>query len=146
MILVGRLGVNHPTLGGRSGREGAELRTAVQLGAHGREFLSHPRHSQFALTVLVCLFACLHLCAEETRYCCVCPRSSYAVLDGVEPVNVQDLGTESSITTFGSGDDAVGSPHRAQMSQFEPFELQCELLELILFFKSDKQLPVSVFA
>ena len=39
---------------------------------------------------------------------------------------------------LGRGDDAVGSPHRAQISQFE-------LLELILLLKLDKQFPVEHF-
>ena len=36
------------------------------------------------------------------------------------------------------GDDTVGNPHRAQISQFE-------LFELILLFKLDKQFPVEQF-
>ena len=39
---------------------------------------------------------------------------------------------------FGRGDDTVGNPHRAQISQFE-------LVELILLLKLDKQLPVEQF-
>ena len=39
---------------------------------------------------------------------------------------------------IGRGDDAVGSPHRAQMSQFE-------LFELVLLLKVDRQLPVERF-
>ena len=39
---------------------------------------------------------------------------------------------------LGRGDDAVGNPHRAQISQFE-------LVELILLSQSDKQLPVEQF-
>ena len=38
----------------------------------------------------------------------------------------------------GRGDDAVGNPHRAQIVQFE-------LFELILLFKLDKQFPVDQF-
>ena len=40
--------------------------------------------------------------------------------------------------TFGRGDDTVGNPHRAQISQFE-------LFELILLLKLDKQFPVEQF-
>ena len=39
---------------------------------------------------------------------------------------------------FGRGDDTVGNPHRAQISQFE-------LFELILSLKLDKQFPVEQF-
>ena len=39
---------------------------------------------------------------------------------------------------FGRGDDTVGNPHRAQISQFE-------LFELILLLKQDKQFPVEQF-
>ena len=39
---------------------------------------------------------------------------------------------------FGTGDDTVGNPHRAQISQFE-------LFELILLLKLDKRLPVERF-
>ena len=39
---------------------------------------------------------------------------------------------------FGRGDDTVGNPHRAQISQFE-------LFELILLLKSDKRFPVERF-
>ena len=39
------------------------------------------------------------------------------------------------ILTSGRGDDTVGNPHRAQISQFE-------LFELILSLKLDKRLPV----
>ena len=42
---------------------------------------------------------------------------------------------DSGGTTFGRGDDTVGNPHRAQITQFE-------LLKLILLLKLDKQLPV----
>ena len=41
-------------------------------------------------------------------------------------------------TLFGRGDDTVGDPHRAQISQFELFELSI-LSEL------DKQFPVEQF-
>ena len=41
-------------------------------------------------------------------------------------------------TTVRKGDDAVGNPHRAQMSQ-------SELFELVLLLKSDKQFPVEQF-
>ena len=40
--------------------------------------------------------------------------------------------------SVGNGDDTVGSPHRAQLSQFE-------LFELILLLKLDKQFPVEQF-
>ena len=39
---------------------------------------------------------------------------------------------------LGREDDTVGNPHRAQISQFE-------LFELILLLKSDKQFPVEQF-
>ena len=39
---------------------------------------------------------------------------------------------------IGSGDDTVGNPHRAQIVQFE-------LFELILLLKLDKQLSVEQF-
>ena len=39
---------------------------------------------------------------------------------------------------LGRGDDTVGNPHRAQIVQFE-------LFELILLLKSDKRLPVEQF-
>ena len=39
------------------------------------------------------------------------------------------------VSRFGRGDDTVGNPHRAHISQFE-------LFELILLLKSDKQSPV----
>ena len=39
---------------------------------------------------------------------------------------------------FGRGDDTDGNPHRAQISQFE-------LFELILLLKVDKQFPVEQF-
>ena len=39
---------------------------------------------------------------------------------------------------FGRGDETVGNPHRAQISQFEFFELT-------LLLKLDKQLPVERF-
>ena len=39
---------------------------------------------------------------------------------------------------FGRGDDTVGNPHRAQMSQFE-------LFELVLLLKLDRQSPVEQF-
>ena len=45
------------------------------------------------------------------------------------------------------GDDTLGNPHRAQISQFE-LELkftQFELFEFILLLKLDKQLPVEQF-
>ena len=38
----------------------------------------------------------------------------------------------------GRGDDAIGNPHRAQISRFEFFEL-------ILLLKLDKRLPVEQF-
>ena len=38
----------------------------------------------------------------------------------------------------GRGDDTIGNPHRAQMYQFE-------LFELILLLKLDKQCPVEQF-
>ena len=49
-----------------------------------------------------------------------------------------DLSTPEGVDAladFGKGDDTVGNPHRAQISQFE-------LFELILLLKLDKQLPV----
>ena len=39
---------------------------------------------------------------------------------------------------FGRGDDTVGNPHRAQIVQFEPFEI-------ILSLKLDRQFPVERF-
>ena len=39
---------------------------------------------------------------------------------------------------IGRGDDKVGNPHRAQISQFE-------LFELVLLLKLDKQFPVEQF-
>ena len=45
---------------------------------------------------------------------------------------------ESRCALIGRGDDTVGNPHRAQMSQFE-------LFELILLLKLDKQFPVEQF-
>ena len=53
-------------------------------------------------------------------------------MDSRTPVPAQ------SPSTLGRGDDAVGDPHRAQNVQFE-------LVELILLFKLDKQLPVEHF-
>ena len=43
-----------------------------------------------------------------------------------------------SPTRLGRGDDAVGNPHRARISQFE-------LFELILLLKLDNRLPVERF-
>ena len=45
-------------------------------------------------------------------------------------------GNDNSV--FGRGDDAVGSPHRAQIVSFE-------LFELVLLLESDKQFPVEQF-
>ena len=42
------------------------------------------------------------------------------------------------VKSFGGGDDTVGNPHRAQIVQFE-------LFELIPLLKLDKQLPVERF-
>ena len=42
---------------------------------------------------------------------------------------------ECPLSDFGRGDDTVGNPHRAQISQFDFFEL-------ILFSKLDKPFPV----
>ena len=41
-------------------------------------------------------------------------------------------------TLIGRGDDTVGNPRRAQIDQ-------CELLELVLLLKLDKQFPVEQF-
>ena len=46
--------------------------------------------------------------------------------------------SHNRFTSFGRGDDTIGNPHRAQISQFE-------LFELILLLKLDKQLPVERF-
>ena len=50
----------------------------------------------------------------------------------------QEQGLERFTILFGRGNDAVGNPHRAQISQFEPFEL-------ILLLKFNKQFPVEQF-
>ena len=47
-------------------------------------------------------------------------------------------GDAAYLRRFGRGDDTVGNPHRAQISQFE-------LFELILLSKLDRQLPVEQF-
>ena len=44
----------------------------------------------------------------------------------------------SLVAVFGRGEDTVGNPHRAQICQFE-------LFELLLLLKSDKQFPVEQF-
>ena len=46
--------------------------------------------------------------------------------------------SNKQIPRLGRGDDRVGNPHRAQVSQFE-------LFELILLLKLDRQLPVERF-
>ena len=46
--------------------------------------------------------------------------------------------SQAPMLRFGRGDDTVGNPHRAQISQFEFFEL-------ILLLKWHKQLPVEQF-
>ena len=45
---------------------------------------------------------------------------------------------ETCMAILGRGDDTVGSPHRAQISRFE-------LFELILLSKLDKHFPVEQF-
>ena len=48
------------------------------------------------------------------------------------------LKSDGHACLFGRGDDTVGNPHRAQI-------VQCELFELVLLSKLDKQLPVEQF-
>ena len=55
-------------------------------------------------------------------------------LDGKLPYITRYL----CVTVFGRGDDRVGNPRRAQISQFE-------LFELVLLFNLDKLLPVERF-
>ena len=52
--------------------------------------------------------------------------------------HVPTLGSDMTDVDLGRGDDAVGNPDRAQISQFE-------LFELILLLKLDKQFPVEQF-
>ena len=47
-------------------------------------------------------------------------------------------GSVSRLRYFGRGDDTVGNPHRAQISQFE-------LFELMIWLNLDKQFPVEQF-
>ena len=51
-----------------------------------------------------------------------------------------DSSSESRVYAggFGRGDDTVGKPHRAQISQFE-------LFELVLLLKLNKRFPVEQF-
>ena len=53
------------------------------------------------------------------------------------------------IASFGRGDGAVGNPHRAQISQFELFELKYIWIRVfrayILLLKLDEQFPVEQF-
>ena len=49
-----------------------------------------------------------------------------------------DAKREAQWASFGSGDDTVGNPHRAQIAQLECFDI-------ILLLKSDELLPVKQF-
>ena len=51
-------------------------------------------------------------------------------------------GCDGALETLGRGDDTVGNPHQAQISQFDRAQVyQCELFELIFLLKLDKQFP-----
>ena len=75
---------------------------------------------------------------------CRCLCSTAALFDRYraampQPVPlVSDVAGTEGMPRLGRGDDSVGNPHRAQISQFE-------LFELILLLTSDKQLPVEQF-
>ena len=69
--------------------------------------------------------------------CCFAPCNYGAVHFGRVNLSLRHT-TECIAVYFGRGDDTVGNPHRAQISQFE-------LFELILLLKLDKQFPVEQF-
>ena len=61
-------------------------------------------------------------------------RCRISKCQGLGPKKHDEI-SEIDRTHVGSGDDTVGNPHRARISQFE-------LFELVLLSKLDKQLPV----
>ena len=62
----------------------------------------------------------------------------YRVLACDDSLCRQTLSDKLDLTDVGRGGDTVGNPHRAQIAQFE-------LFELILLFQVDRQFPVEQF-
>ena len=66
------------------------------------------------------------------------PRVGEVAAGGARPRARRPRGRGAAARELGRGDDRVEDPHRAQISQFE-------LFELILLLKLDKQFPVEQF-
>ena len=90
---------------------------------HFTELAERVEHTIYVAYTNVC---CDYLCLAVIG---VCQSSSDLVIGYPEG---------SSVGCFGSGDDAVGNPHRTQISQFE-------LFELVLLLKLDERFPVEQF-
>ena len=73
------------------------------------------------------------VCRRRARETIPEPRPSES---GSVPESAKSRGAPGS--GIGRGDDTVGNPHRAQISQFE-------LFELVLLLKLDKRFPVEQF-